>query len=131
MQLCLKWKRRKREKGRERNTAAWLDWRSERGSDGLGFGEEGIEIGEHLRRIPLLEADELASNFAVAINDKGFGIRGRAIVERNGRNGAVSGGIAVGGINHVFGAQEAFIGGSVLIGADAEDKSIAARYVFL
>jgi len=40
----------------------------------LGLPEKGIEVRQHVRRVPLLESDELAGYFAVAIDDVSLGV---------------------------------------------------------
>ena len=86
---------------------------------GLGLAEDGVEVGGHFGRVPILGADDFAGDLAVAIDDVGFRVHHGAVIESRFL-GRVAGGWVV---NAVI-LEEFAVGGLVFIDADAENNAI-------
>src|SRR5882757_3311838 len=86
----------------------------------LRAGDQRVEVGEHFGRIPLLVADDFAGDFAVAVDDVGFGDHYGAV--GLGDRGAIffCGGIAERRVADGVIEQEFFVGGVVFVGGDTK-----------
>src|SRR5438445_266038 len=93
--------------------------------------QDGVEVRQHVRRVPLLEADEFAGDFAVAIDDVGFRVHRCAIRFRDGRMIVFGGGITIGDERYALIAQKFFILGGIFISSNSKYNSIARFDVFL
>lgn len=82
----------------------------------LFLGEEGVEVGEHGGAGPVLGADDLAIDAAVATDDVGIGIHGGAVGEGDGL-----GRIAEGGEIDIVVLQEFLVNVRIFVDADAEN----------
>lgn len=85
-----------------------------------GLAQDGVEVGQHFGRVPILGANDLAQDFAVTVDDVGFGIHDRAVVD-----GGPFGGVTRGREVDAVLLEESAVGGFVFIDTDAEDDSIA------
>jgi hypothetical protein len=97
----------------------------------LGLAEEGVEVGEHGGGVPLLEADEFAGDFAVAIDDVGFRDHGRAV--GHGDRGAIilGSGVAVGRESDSLVVEEFLEGRRICICGNTKDDTVARFDVLL
>src|SRR6266478_7703021 len=74
-----------------------------------GLSEDGIEVRQHVRRVPLLEADEFAGDLAVTVDDVRFWVH-RGAVRFRYRGMIVFGGrIAISRERYTLIAQKFFI----------------------
>src|SRR5713226_3966386 len=93
--------------------------------------KNGVEVGEHIRRVPLLEADEFAGDLAMAVDDVRLRIHRGAVLLSDSRVILFGGGIAISQEDHALVAQEFFVCSGVFVGGDAEDNAVARLDVFL
>src|SRR6266581_8734921 len=85
-----------------------------------GLPEDGVEVRQHVRRIPLLEADEFAGDFAVAVDDVSFRVHRGAVRCRDGRMIVFGGWIAISRERYPLVAQKFFIFSGIFISSDAK-----------
>jgi hypothetical protein len=97
----------------------------------LILSEEGVEVGAHIGGVPLLGADDFAGDFAVAVDDVGFGDHGSAVGEGDGGATVLSAGIAVVGERYALVDDELGEGEGVLVGGYPEDETIAGLNVLV
>jgi len=97
----------------------------------LILGEKGVEVGAHFGGVPLLEADDFAGDFAVAVDYVGFGEKRGAVGEGDGGDAFLGGGVTIGGKGYALVDEEFGEGEGVFVSGDAEDEGIARLNVFL
>ena len=85
----------------------------------LGLAQECVEVGEHFGGIKLLKADELTSNFAVSVDDVGFGNHGGTVGFGDRRMLVFRGGIAIVGKDQLLVMDEFGEGGGIFVGGYA------------
>src|SRR5882762_763854 len=96
-----------------------------------GLSEDGIEIRQHVRRIPLLEADEFTRDLPVTVNNVSLRIHRGAVLLGNWRMIVLRGRIAVRRKDDTLLAEKFFIGRGILVGGNAEDDAVPRLDVFL
>lgn len=89
------------------------------GAPRLGLAEYGVKIGEHPGGVPVLGADDFAEDLAATIDDVGFGVHDRAVVD-----GGFLAGVAGGGIVDAVLLEKSAVGGFVFIDRDTEDDAV-------
>src|SRR6266436_4584470 len=95
------------------------------------LSEDGIEIRQHVRRVPRLEADELARDLPVTVNHVCLRIHRRAVLPSNRRVIVLRRRIAVGLEDYPLLVEKFFIGRGVLVGGNAENNAVPRLDVFL
>src|SRR6267154_4921238 len=96
-----------------------------------GLPQEGIKIRQHIRRVPLLESDEFASNLAVAVDHVSFRIHRSAVGLGDGRMIVSSEGIAIGREDYALFAEKFFISRRILVGGNSQNDAAPRLDVFL
>jgi hypothetical protein len=97
----------------------------------LVLGEKGVEVGAHVGGVPLLEADDFAGDFAVAVDYVGFGEKRGAVGEGDGGGPFLGGRVTIGGEGYALVNEEFGEGEGVFVSGDAEDEGIAGLNIFL
>jgi hypothetical protein len=92
----------------------------------LFLTQEGVEVGSDVGAGPVLRADDLAVDFAVARDDVGFGDHHGAVFGLNFLRW-----IAERRVIDGIGLEEVLIRGLVLVGADADDGTAARSDLLL
>src|SRR4029077_13323281 len=95
-----------------------------------GLSEDRVEIRKHVRGVPLLEADEFAGDFAVAVDHVSFRVHGSAVLQRDRRMILFGRGVAVRWKDYRLVAEKFFISRGVLVGGDPENHPVAGLDVF-
>ena len=93
--------------------------------------EDCVEVRQHFGRVPLLEADQLAGNLSVTIDDVGFRVHRSAVGLRDWRVLVFGARIAISGENDRLILQEFVVGGLILIRGHSDNDGVARRDVFL
>src|SRR5215472_8803439 len=88
--------------------------------------KNGIEIGKHSRRRPVLWADDFAVDTAVAIDHIRLGNHHSAVAQ-----GDMTRGIAKGREVHVVRSQEIFVSALIFVDADAKNRTAVRRKALL
>src|SRR5258708_36856631 len=87
-----------------------------------GLAEEGVEVRQHFGGVPLLVADDFAGDFAVPVDDVGFGDHGGPVGLGDGGAVVFGGGGAGGGGAGGLGLEEFSVGGGGFGGGNAPDQ---------
>src|SRR5260370_32900957 len=96
-----------------------------------GLPQDGVEIRQHLRRIPLLEPNEFASDLAVAVDHISFRIHRSAIGLGDGRMIVSSERITIGLEDYALFAEEFFISRRILVGGNPQNDAAPRLDVLL
>lgn len=94
------------------------------------LGQEGVKVGGHFRRVPVLRPDNLADNFPLAVNHVRFWIHRCAVILGNGRAMiVVCARVAIRGEIHSMIANEVFVFRLILIGSNTKDHTVSGGNV--
>src|SRR5258708_18999563 len=93
--------------------------------------ENRIEIRQHVRRIPLLEANKFAGNLAVSVDHVGFRIHRGAIGLSDRRVIVFGERITIGWEDYTLFAEKFFISRRILIGGNSQNDAAPRLDMFL